>query len=322
MPGQGSIIITPKSSSGGGTVTGAQNGLSLSSAKVVLGQDQGAGGNPAALTNDREIPMAGHTIILTLNTANAKAIKVVANYDAQVNGFEVLNTNAGVNAKAQSIFTNDGSKSLAVGIDSSGANFPNRRFIDSGNGQLHLGDVLSTVNNTGIVINDPAKLITLAGNVAVIASDPATVAHSITMAALQSANPFEIRTSGGTLKLGSTAAGRFGFTDYCFVLANADIAFGDILGTSYAVIGAAQGQGVKFRDNAGNVPFAFEFNSGTNPFADLNIMRTAAITGSVTSRGKWKLGAYDGTGSYTGNTHAVEVEINGTKYYLLTGTAS
>lgn len=40
-----------------GTLTGADNGLSVSGADAVLGQDVGAAGDPAALLNAREIPM-------------------------------------------------------------------------------------------------------------------------------------------------------------------------------------------------------------------------------------------------------------------------
>lgn len=50
------------SAGGGGTLTGALNGTSITGTNVVLGQDVGAVGNPAALTSNREIPMGAFTI--------------------------------------------------------------------------------------------------------------------------------------------------------------------------------------------------------------------------------------------------------------------
>lgn len=46
----------------------AVNGVSISSSKVVLGQDNNATGDPALLTSDREIPMAGRHLALTSGT--------------------------------------------------------------------------------------------------------------------------------------------------------------------------------------------------------------------------------------------------------------
>lgn len=55
----------------GGTVTTANNGLSLaSSTTVVLGQDVGQSGNPAALTSSRQIPVGAFSISLTGTTTN------------------------------------------------------------------------------------------------------------------------------------------------------------------------------------------------------------------------------------------------------------
>jgi len=55
--GDGSLSSLP--------VQGAVNGASLSGTNVVLGQDVGAVGSPAALTSNREIPLAGKTLELT-----------------------------------------------------------------------------------------------------------------------------------------------------------------------------------------------------------------------------------------------------------------
>lgn len=47
-----------------GTLTGADNGLSVSGANAVLGQDVGQSGNPGALISNREIPMGGNSLSL------------------------------------------------------------------------------------------------------------------------------------------------------------------------------------------------------------------------------------------------------------------
>jgi hypothetical protein len=65
--GQGSITFSEPPGAGGGggsgTVNAANNGLSLSSSTtVVLGQDVGAVGDPAALLSERVIPLAGYGI--------------------------------------------------------------------------------------------------------------------------------------------------------------------------------------------------------------------------------------------------------------------
>lgn len=58
--GQGSLgIETRKQNGGGASVTGANNGTSLSGSTVQLGQDVGAVGDPAALLSNREIPLEG-----------------------------------------------------------------------------------------------------------------------------------------------------------------------------------------------------------------------------------------------------------------------
>jgi hypothetical protein len=47
------------------TVTAANDGVSLTGTTVKLGQAVGALGNPAALLEDREIPLAGHSLIVS-----------------------------------------------------------------------------------------------------------------------------------------------------------------------------------------------------------------------------------------------------------------
>lgn len=62
--GQGSVSYSPppSGSAGSGTVTGGDNGLSASLPNIVLGQDVGQAGNPAALISNREIPRAGFNL--------------------------------------------------------------------------------------------------------------------------------------------------------------------------------------------------------------------------------------------------------------------
>lgn len=65
--GQGSISYGTQSSNAGGgggiVVAGARNGLTVDSdGFIVLGQDEGAGGDPGKLLNDRQVPMNGFTL--------------------------------------------------------------------------------------------------------------------------------------------------------------------------------------------------------------------------------------------------------------------
>jgi hypothetical protein len=68
--GDGIAYISPVSSRGGstGTITGANNGLSVSSvnpALIVLGQNNNQAGGPATLISNRQIPMAGFNVAFT-----------------------------------------------------------------------------------------------------------------------------------------------------------------------------------------------------------------------------------------------------------------
>lgn len=53
------------SSGGGGSITGANDGLSVSGANAVLGQTVGQVGNPALVTENREIPLGSNSLFLT-----------------------------------------------------------------------------------------------------------------------------------------------------------------------------------------------------------------------------------------------------------------
>jgi hypothetical protein len=72
--GIGNIVYGNGSAAGGGgTVTGANNGLELTGAVVQLGQTVGQGGNPAILLSTREIPLGG----FSLNLKNTVAAGLV-----------------------------------------------------------------------------------------------------------------------------------------------------------------------------------------------------------------------------------------------------
>lgn len=64
--------ITIRGTGGGGSVDSANNGLSQSSNIIQIGQSVGAAGNPAALLNNREIPLSGFNLHLTGTTGNFK----------------------------------------------------------------------------------------------------------------------------------------------------------------------------------------------------------------------------------------------------------
>lgn len=87
--GQGSLGYTPgKQAATPATVTGANNGTSLSGANVQLGQAAGAAGNPAALLNNREIPLSGFSLNLLGNTIDLlidDALQLLKISDAALN---------------------------------------------------------------------------------------------------------------------------------------------------------------------------------------------------------------------------------------------
>jgi hypothetical protein len=69
--GLGNIYYDKPSSGGSGTLTAAQNGLSVSGGNtVVLGQDIDQAGNPGKLINDREIPTQGSKVLYIRNAPN------------------------------------------------------------------------------------------------------------------------------------------------------------------------------------------------------------------------------------------------------------
>lgn len=76
--------ISPAGARGGIAFTGANNGLSISTVTpgtVVLGQNVGQAGNPAALISAREIPLAGFSILFS-GMANGPAGALIFQYAA------------------------------------------------------------------------------------------------------------------------------------------------------------------------------------------------------------------------------------------------
>lgn len=67
--GNGNIVFSPISNAPA-LVTGANNGVSLNAGNVVLGQDVGAIGNPAFMSNNREIPYLGNRYLQFQNLSN------------------------------------------------------------------------------------------------------------------------------------------------------------------------------------------------------------------------------------------------------------
>lgn len=87
----GSGVTTPITAL---TVAGALNGVSLNGTDVVLGQDVGEPGDPAALANLREIPVGGFGVVFT---AVGNGTALLANqsglqfqYDSTVTGYNAM----------------------------------------------------------------------------------------------------------------------------------------------------------------------------------------------------------------------------------------
>lgn len=83
---------TIPSGAGGGSITGGDNGLSISTilpSKITLGQDVGQIGNPAALISDREIPSNGKNISFLDGSDNIPFVSFIPNF-AGVGGAKIL----------------------------------------------------------------------------------------------------------------------------------------------------------------------------------------------------------------------------------------
>jgi len=101
-----------KSGGGAGTVTGANNGDSLNGANVVLGQNEGAVGDPGALTSNREIPGA-FSIALPNNAAQL--------------GVGLTNTQLALLSQMFAVF-----KTFAAGATAAGASYSQSSFAPAG----------------------------------------------------------------------------------------------------------------------------------------------------------------------------------------------
>lgn len=151
------VLLQISSGGGGGTgtVTTANNGLSSpdSGVTVVLGQDLGAAGDPAALITDREIPMNGKSLVFNFGTGNAK-LRASFNNNGTCIGYEVVNSNTGANANAQISFSGN-LGSMTMGVRSSNAALPNERYINTGNARyIRIGDLDQLSANGNILAID------------------------------------------------------------------------------------------------------------------------------------------------------------------------
>lgn len=122
--------VSPPGSRGGVAFAGANNGLSISTVTpgvVVLGQDVGQAGNPAALISSREIPIGSFNLSLSqittgkfiVNSTAPDGTDSVAQFDSNVsisnpNGFSAIRWNVGSPEGFFSMFGGSGNQQMAV----------------------------------------------------------------------------------------------------------------------------------------------------------------------------------------------------------------
>lgn len=121
------------------TVTAANNGLSLSGTTAQIGQAVGAVGNPAALLNDREIPLGGNDFAIGIS-GDRRLLIDVANSIYQ---FGDIDGGAG----SETHFTIDDANREAR-IKSLGLNF---LFIDVDNNNHGIGDLDGGATGTKVI---------------------------------------------------------------------------------------------------------------------------------------------------------------------------
>lgn len=161
--GQGSLGYTPgKQPATPATVTGANNGLSLDGTDVQLGQDVGAVGDPAALLNDREIPLSGFFIDLrgtTIRTLIDDANSVFLIQDGVGNDRFLIDNVSDIVRLGDLDSTNN---ALQLNIDDAGLfaeiglglQTSPALYLDFAGQEYTLGDYFGTGNGNGIDIRD------------------------------------------------------------------------------------------------------------------------------------------------------------------------
>lgn len=252
--GQGNIVINQKrTGGGGGGITILENGLSVSGGKGVLGQDVGETGDPAALTSIREIPINQQQIILLGSPGGNKSLlSLKADFDEDLY-LSIKNENSGASARSLIEIINDQNKTIELGIESSGNQ--SKRFIKIQDGQLNVGNGITNIN-----INTATKVITTNGQSVIEGSDPTLNSLLIKAAALQSASVFELQNNSSNSLFTIQNNGRT-FISQFLGIKNTDIAIGNIYEDGYTTIQGNNSKGVKFSDNAGVVPFIFNFSA-------------------------------------------------------------
>jgi hypothetical protein len=171
--GQGSIKVYQKRQAipapPAPTVTGANNGVSLSATNVQLGQDVGAAGDPAALLNSREVPLAGFDFALgsvgsrKLFINNAAGLYFFGDVDDSANGLKFIV------GDSFSTFLMSSAVENFFSIDA-----VNRRIVlsfsmiglemDETVPRAVLGDTQQINNGNILVVDDAASLIEITNN--------------------------------------------------------------------------------------------------------------------------------------------------------------
>jgi hypothetical protein len=139
---EGNLVMFPPG--GGGVIVSANNGTSVSSNNVQLGQAVAAVGNPAILLSHREIPMGGFT--LSLNASAAQSANI----------FQTKNSSAAIRARINSAaaFSNTGGQTGSE-IFGDGASVSGQNSIAIGNSAVAteqstvIGNLASNSTSTG-----------------------------------------------------------------------------------------------------------------------------------------------------------------------------
>lgn len=169
--GQGSLGYTPgKQPATPATVTGANNGVSLDGANVQLGQDVGEAGNPAALLDNREIPLSnfsfhfkGDTVGILIDDANAifSASNSAGNKGLLTDFLNHLFEFGDIDGIGNNLMIAIDDTGNQIGIGKDPLNLQPGLYIDYANQYYALGDDFGNNNGTEISLNDTVGKIQL-----------------------------------------------------------------------------------------------------------------------------------------------------------------
>lgn len=203
---------------GGGTLTDATNGVSLSGTNVVLGQNIGQVGNPATLLSDREIPLNGNDLVIN----GDGAIK----YSFQPFFFSIgdlPDRNAQFTARAAAFVNLDPNGTALVSVSRGGAVL---QMVINGTGlgghaELHATTLLhiGTLNNSdvNIITNnlERIKILGSNGNVGIKTTNPTAQLHLPAGATGATNAPLKF-TSGALMTTPETGAVEYDGTNLYF----------------------------------------------------------------------------------------------------------